>query len=102
MMFTVKKERKGASEKRSFETFKQTSSDALWLSSEDTEKVRGILAVILPNTANSLLTITLNLKKKKKSRDAQAGLIRPKSIFGSLLEDATRGNSKLKERGHIR
>ena len=91
-MLTVKKERKGASEKRSCKTFKQMSSDALCLSSEDTKKVRGILTVIQPNTANSLPNITLK-KKKKKSRDAQAGLTRPKSIFGSLLGDATRGNN---------
>ena len=56
-MLTVKKERKGASEKRSCKTFKQMSSDALCLSSEDTKKVRGILTVIQPNIWEAVITV---------------------------------------------
>ena len=81
--------KKGASEKWSCKTFKQMSSDALCLSSEDTKRVRGILTVILPNAENSPPTIRF----KKKKKPAQAGLTRPKSIFGSPLDDASRGKS---------
>ena len=60
--------KKGASEKWSCKTFKQMSSDALCLSSEDTKRVRGILTVFLPNAENSPPTIRLNKKKKKPLR----------------------------------
>ena len=76
------------------------SSDALCLSSEDTKRVRGILTVSLPNAENSPPTMRF---KKKKKKNAQAGLTRLKSIFGSPLDDASRGEEyQLKERDHLK